>query len=75
MFTKGAFSIRIVGYGRGASRVAQLVAPATAVRPSLGCVGVWRRNPASGRLELRWQPAPESPVRAEVAYVATKFAA
>jgi hypothetical protein len=73
MFTKRAFPVRSVGYGRGAVRVARRVVP-VAARPS-GYVGVWRRNPTSGRLELRWQPAPESPVRGEVAYVATKLAA
>lgn len=75
MFTKRAFSIRIVRNGRDVAHVAQLAAAVTAVRPSQGCVGVWWHNPASGRLELRWQPAPESPVGAEAAYVAAKFAA
>jgi hypothetical protein len=72
MFTNRAFPIRTVRYGRG---VARLVAPAIAARPSCGYVGVWRQNPASGRLELRWQPAPESPLRWDVEAVAMKAAA
>jgi hypothetical protein len=75
MFTNRAHPIRAVRYGRGAARVARLVAPAAAARPSRGYVGVWRQNPASGRLELRWQPAPESPLRWDVADMALKAAA
>ena len=66
MFSNRALPIRTVRYGRRAARVARLVAPAAAARPSRGYVGVWRQNPASGRLELRWQPAPETPLRWDV---------
>jgi hypothetical protein len=75
MFTKRAFPIGSIGYGRGAARVAPIIAPMAAARPPRGYVGVWRRNQASGRLELRWQPAPESPLRSAVADVAIKAAA
>lgn len=67
MFAKRAFPIRIIGYRRGAARVAP-----TAAR---GCVAVWRRDPASGRLELRWQPAPKSRVQSDADDVAIMAAA
>jgi hypothetical protein len=66
MFKIRAHPIGAVGYGRGAGRVAPRTASMAAVRPSRGYVGVWRRNPTSGRLELRWQPAPESPLHSQV---------
>lgn len=78
MFTKRAFPIGIIRYGRGAARVASVapsVASIMAARPSRGYVGVWRQNPASGRLELRWQRAPESPLRLHVGDLAIKAAA
>jgi hypothetical protein len=71
MFTKRAFPIRIIGYGRGAACAARMAV----ARPSRGCIAVWQRNPASGRLELRWQPAPESTVRSDVDDVAIRAAA
>jgi hypothetical protein len=75
MFAKRVFPIGSIGYGRGAARVAPVIACVAAARPSRGYVGVWRRNQASGRLELRWQPAPESPLRSAVGEVAVKAAA
>ena len=71
MFTKRAFAIRIIGDKHGAAGVARMAA----ARPSRGCIAVWRRNPVSGRLELRWQPAPASTVRSDVDDVATRAAA
>lgn len=71
MFAKRAFPIRIIGYGRGAA----CAAPTAVARASRGCVAVWRRNPASGRLELRWQPAPKSRVQSDVDDVAIRAAA
>jgi hypothetical protein len=66
MFKIRAYPIRTVGYRRGAARVALRTASVAAARPSRGYVGVWRRHPASGRLELRWLPAPEGSLHSQV---------
>ncbi|MFZ0500153.1 MAG: hypothetical protein WAU49_11270 [Steroidobacteraceae bacterium] len=71
MFAKRTFPVRINGYERGTARVVRLAV----ARPSRGCVGVWWRNPASGRLELRWRPARESRVQSDAEDVAIRAAA
>lgn len=58
MFAKRASTVGIIAInGRGAAHAGVM----TVARSSRGCAGIWRRNPVSGRLELRWEAVSTSP--------------